>query len=80
MTAEFGEEATDGRKRSPSQLALLREIEQKIDELKSVEKRLGSTAELPTDMEQARDIAHRVNNLLTTYRLGGDLLDGGPHI
>jgi hypothetical protein len=81
MTAEFsGESTDDGRKRSPSRLALLKEIEIRIDELKAVEKRLGSPDELPTDIEQAREIAHRVNNLLTTYRLGGDLLDAGPHI
>ncbi len=80
MTAERGEDTPDERKRSPSQLALLREIELKIDELKAVEKRLGSPAELPADMEQAREIAHRVNNLLTTYRLGGDMLEGGPQI
>jgi hypothetical protein len=80
MTADFGENDTDGRKRSPSQLALLRDIELRLVELKAVEKRLGSPEELPGDMEEAREIAHRVNNLLTTYRLGGDLIDGGFNI
>jgi hypothetical protein len=77
MTTEIGEDSKDGRKRSPSQLALLREIELKIDELKTVEKRLGSPSELATDLDQAREIAHSINNLLTTYRLGGDLINSG---
>jgi hypothetical protein len=80
MTAELGEDSTDGRTRSPFQIALRREIEMKIDELKTIEKRLGSPSELPADIEQAREIAHRVNNLLTTYRLGGDLSDCGANI
>jgi hypothetical protein len=80
MTDELGEDSKDGRKRSPSQLALLRDIELKIDELKTVEKRLGSPAELPTDLDRAREIAHSINNLLTTYRLGGDLIDNGVDI
>jgi hypothetical protein len=80
MTAELGEDSKDGRKRSPSQLALLREIELKIDELKTVEKRLGSPSELAADLDHARELAHSINNLLTTYRFGGDLSDGGADI
>jgi hypothetical protein len=80
MTADFAREAADGRKRSPAHLALLKDIEVKIDELKTVEKRLGSPSELPADMDQARELAHRINNLLTTYRLGGDPSEGGSDI
>jgi hypothetical protein len=77
MTAACGKDAADRRDESLTDLGLPREIELKIDELKAVEKRLGSSSERPSDLEQARELAHRINNLLTTYRLGGDLREGG---
>lgn len=80
MTPELGHESSDGRKKSPSQLALLKDIEAKIDEMKVIEKRLGTPAELPTDLDRAQELAHRINNQLTTYRLGTDLSDNGAAI
>jgi hypothetical protein len=77
MTSDLGHASSDGRSRSPAQLALLKDIEAKIDEIKAIEKRLGSSSELPTDIDRAQELAHRINNLLTTYRLGTDLGDGG---
>jgi len=80
MTAELGGDSADGHKTSSAHLALLKDIELKIDELKTIEARLGSPAELPTDLDRATDLAHRINNLLTTCRLGGDLSDSGSDI
>jgi len=80
MIPELGHEPSDGRKRSPSQLSLLKDIEAKIDEMKVIEKRLGTASELPTDLDRAQELAHRINNLLTTYRLGTDLGDDGASI
>jgi hypothetical protein len=77
MTAQLGEGSTDGRGRSPDQLALLKEIEAKIDELKSVEGRLGTSSELPADLDRARELAHKLNNLLTAYKLTSDLNESG---
>jgi hypothetical protein len=80
MTPDLGHESSDGRKKSPAQLALLRAIQEKIDEIKIIEGRLGTPSELPTDLDRAQELAHRINNLLTTYRLGKDLGDGGTEI
>jgi hypothetical protein len=51
------------------------EIELRINELKTVEARLGTLSELAGDLDRARELAHKVNNLVTTYRLGSDLRD-----
>ena len=77
MTGDFGELPIDRTGKSPALLALLKEIELKIDEIKTIEKRLGTPAELPPDLDRARELAHRINNLLTTFRLGSDLSSGG---
>jgi hypothetical protein len=77
MTAFSNEDLNNSHCRSESHLALLKDIELKIDELKWLEKRLGTSDETPPDLERARELAHRINNLLTTYRLGGELSAGG---
>jgi hypothetical protein len=76
MTAEQGGEPAEGRERSQSHVKMLRVVGLTIDELKSVEKNLGTTLEKPGDLDKARDLAHRINNLLTAYRLSCDLRDG----
>jgi hypothetical protein len=68
------------RDESPTFLTLLRDIELAINDLKLIEARLGTPAELASDMDRARELAHRINNLLTSYRLNSDLRDIGPEI
>ena len=80
MTAGAGSGSTGNRDESPTFLTLLRDIELAINDLKLVEARLGTAAELTSDMDRARELAHRVNNLLTSYRLNCDLRDIGPEI
>jgi hypothetical protein len=76
MTAQQGGEPTEDRDRSQSHVEMLREVGLRIDELKTVEKTLGTPSEKPGDLDKARDLAHRINNLLTAYRLSCDLRDG----
>jgi hypothetical protein len=76
MTAQQGGEPTEDRDRSRSHVEMLREVGLRIDELKTVEKTLGTPSEKPGDLDKARDLAHRINNLLTAYRLSCDLRDG----
>jgi len=76
MTAHRGGESAEGRDRSRAHVEMLREVGLRIDELKSVEKTLGTPLEKPGDLDKARDLAHRINNLLTAYRLSCDLRDG----
>lgn len=80
MTADPGAGSKGNRDESPTFLTLLRDIELAINDLKLVESRLGTAAELASDMDRARELAHRVNNLLTSYRLNCDLRDIGPEI
>jgi|HubBroStandDraft_1064217.scaffolds.fasta_scaffold97016_2 hypothetical protein len=80
MTANLGEGPAEGRERTPAQIAHLRDIEKKIDELKAVESRLGTPLEQAGDLDRAQELAHRVNNLLTTYRLTWDLRDSAADI
>ncbi len=68
------------RDESPTFLTLLRDIELAINDLKLVEARLGTPAEFASDMDRARELAHRINNILTSYRLNSDLRDIGPEI
>jgi len=80
MTAGPALGSPGNRDESPTFLKLLRDIELAINDLKLVEARLGTAAELLSDMDRARELAHRVNNLLTSYRLNCDLRDIGPEI
>jgi hypothetical protein len=80
MTAGPGGESTEGRDRSQANIELLREVGLRIDELKSVERSLGTPSEKPGDLDRARELAHRINNLLTSYRLRCDLRDSGGDI
>jgi hypothetical protein len=80
MTGDPGSGSKENRDDSPTFPALLREIELAINDLKWVEARLGTAAELAGDMDRARELAHRINNLLTSYRLKSDLRDIGPEI
>jgi hypothetical protein len=76
MTAEQGGESAEGRERAKTHVELLKEVGLRIDELKAVEKNLGTSLEKPGDLDRARDLAHRINNLLTSYRLSCDMRDG----
>lgn len=44
-------------------------LEQLLQELKTIEPRLGRPNELPDDMDRVRLIAHSVNNILTSLAL-----------
>lgn len=80
MTFDPGLASKGNRDESWTFLTLLKDIELAINELKIVEARLGTAAEQGGDMDRARELAHRVSNLLTSYRLNSDLRDGGPEI
>jgi hypothetical protein len=76
MTAEGGGKYDEGRERAREHVEMLKEVGLRIDELKAVEKNLGTPLEKPGDLDRARELAHRINNLLTAYRLSCDLRDG----
>jgi hypothetical protein len=80
MTADLGGQSVDGCEGGPGRLEFLRDIELKIGDLKAVQSRLGTSAEKPEDLERARELAHRINNLLTAYRLNSELGEGGADI
>ena len=80
MTAQQGEESELSRKRSQAHVETLREVGLRIDELKAVEKILGTPLEKEGDLDRARDLAHKINNLLTSYRLSCDLRDNSVDI
>lgn len=80
MTADLGGQSVDGCEGVPGRLELLRDIEFMIGELKSVESRLGTCAEQPEDLDRARELAHRINNLLTAYSLNSELGESGADI
>ena len=80
MTADPCAGSKGNRDDCPTFPTLLRDIELAINDLKLVEARLGTPAELAGDMDRARELAHRINNLLTSYRLNSDLRDIGPVI
>jgi hypothetical protein len=78
MTADSGGTPAGGPGKSAEHLALIKEIELKINEIKAIEARLGTPLEVAGDLERARELAHRINNLLTTFRLAGDFKSGVP--
>ncbi len=80
MTALLPGDSAEGRERARANVETLKEVGLRIDELKAVEKNLGTPLEQPGDLEKARDLAHRINNLLTAYRLSCDLRDNGADV
>jgi hypothetical protein len=80
MTSDSGGARTPEPEWLTEEAALAREIDRAIAEINVIERRLGMPAELPTDMERAAELAHRVNNLRTSLQLNRGLCRGeaGP--
>jgi hypothetical protein len=79
MTSISWDRSSERPEKSAEHIEMLKEIEMTIDGLKAIEGRLGTPQEMPGDIELARERAHRVNNLLTTFRLTVDFKASGPN-
>ena len=72
MTSIPWDQSPEGPEKTAEYIEVLKEIELKIDGLKEIEARLGTPQEEAGDVDRVRELAHRVNNLLTTFRLTTD--------
>jgi len=77
MTSDLDGKGTPEPDWLMEQRALTRGINRAVAELKVIERRLGTPAELPDDMGRTAELAHRVNNLRTTLRLSQGLQEDG---
>jgi hypothetical protein len=77
MTSDLGGNVTPEPEWLREQRTFTREIDRAIAEIKLIERRLGTPAELPDDMGRTAELAHRVNNLRTSLRLSEGLHEDG---
>lgn len=74
-----GEYLKSGPEWAREKMELQSIISHLIKEISEIQKRLGTTAELPGDVARAAHFVHQVNNLRTTLKLNSGLRgDDGP--